>query len=265
MKVILFIIILSMGILAGCSPSFNFGNEKAEPRNEPAIDSYTIPPNFIPQAVVITALGDSLSQGVGDEEELGGYTGRVAAEVKTWQGIKGVAVENTAKRGRRSDQLLAMFQQGKLTSPIADADYLTLTIGGNDVMRVVKRDLFSLNTEAFEDELVFYESRFDHILTAIRGINPNAPIIIMGIYNPFSLVTDEVEEFDQIIDSYNQAMQKRAESDPQACFVPVSDLFVGNQNLVYHSDFFHPNSKGYDLMTERILKRMNECGMTYEG
>ncbi|TWT07759.1 GDSL family lipase [Planococcus sp. CPCC 101016] len=264
MKRILLIVILLMGIVAGCSPTFIFGIEEAEPRNEPAVTPYTVPPNFIPQAVIITALGDSLSQGVGDVENLGGYTGRVAAEMRTWQGIEGVAIENTAKRGRRSDQLLAMFQQGELTGPVAEADYLTMTIGGNDVMRIVKRDLFSLNMQAFADELILYENRFDNIFTAIRDINPNAPMIIMGIYNPFSLITDEVEEFDQIIASYNEAMQERTEADPQACFVPVSDLFAGNKNLVYHSDFFHPNSKGYDLMTKRILKRMEECGLSYE-
>lgn len=265
MKRILFIIvILSMGIIAGCSPTFIFGDKEAAPRNEPAIHSYTVPLNFIPQAVVLTALGDSLSQGVGDTEKLGGYTGRVAAELRTWQGIEGVAVKNTAKRGRRSDQLLAMFQQGELTGAVAEADYLTLTIGGNDVMRIVKRDLFSLNMGAFADELILYQNRFNTIYAAIRAINPNAPMIVMGIYNPFSLITDEVEEFDQIISSYNEAMQKTVEADPMACFVPVSDLFIGNKDLVYHSDFFHPNSKGYDLITKRILERMEECGLSYE-
>ncbi|MDN3438763.1 GDSL-type esterase/lipase family protein [Planococcus sp. APC 3900] len=263
-RILLIIVVLSLVIVAGCSPTFIFNNEEAEPRNEPSIGRYTVPPNFIPQALVITALGDSLSQGVGDEENLGGYTGRVAAEIRTWPGVEGVAVENTAKRGRRSDQLLAMFQQGELTGPVAEADYLSLTIGGNDVMRIVKRDLFSLNMQAFEDELILYENRFENIFTAIRSINPTVPIIVMGIYNPFSLITDEVEEFDQIIASYNEAMQDSAEADPQACFVPVSDLFEGNKNLVYHTDFFHPNSKGYDLMSERILERMEECGLSYK-
>ncbi len=263
MKRILVMMVMLVGIVAGCSPSAIFGNNKAEPRIAPAIDSYTVPPNFIPRTVVITALGDSLSQGVGDEQELGGYTGRLASEVRTWQGVKGVAVENTAKRGRRSNQLLALFQKGELTGPVAEADYVTLTIGGNDVMKIVKRDLFSLNIQAFSDELILYENRYDQILRAIREINPNAPLIVMGIYNPFSLITDEVEEFDQIIESYNEAMKKRVEADPQACFVPVSDLFIGNKNLVYHSDFFHPNSKGYELMTKRIISRMEECGFSY--
>lgn len=264
MKRILFIVMLTMGILAGCSSSFIFGNDEAEPRVPTAFTDYRVPPNFVPQALIITALGDSLSQGVGDAENLGGYTGRLATEITDWPGVRGTLVENTAKRGRRSDQLLAMFQNGQLTGPVSEADYVTMTIGGNDVMKIVKRDLFSLNVEAFKDELVFYENRYRNIFMSIRAINPSVPIIAIGIYNPFSLITDEVEEFDEIISNYNSAMEEVVEEDPLACFVPVNDLFIGNDNLVYHTDFFHPNSKGYELMTERILERMEECGFSYQ-
>src|SRR5690606_41635320 len=61
-RILLIIVVLSLVIVAGCSPTFIFNNEDAEPRNEPSIGRYTVPPNFIPQALVITALGDSLSQ-----------------------------------------------------------------------------------------------------------------------------------------------------------------------------------------------------------
>lgn len=264
LKRILFILIFAAGISAGCSSSFIFGNDEAKPRVPIAFSEYHVPPNFVPQALIITALGDSLSQGVGDTENLGGYTGRLAMEISDWPGVRGTLVENTAKRGRRSDQLLAMFSKGELTGPIAEADYVTMTIGGNDVMRIVKRDLFSLNIEAFKDELVLYENRYQTIFQSIRSINPSVPIIAIGIYNPFSLITDEVEEFDEIIANYNEAMEDITEEDPLACFVPVSDLFIGNDNLVYHTDFFHPNSKGYELMTDRILERMGECGFSFQ-
>ncbi|MGI2326982.1 GDSL-type esterase/lipase family protein [Planococcus sp. YIM B11945] len=265
MKRILFIAVLAMGILTGCSSSFIFGNDEAEPRVPSSFSSYHIPPNFIPQALHVTAIGDSLSQGVGDEENLGGYVGRLSSEMNNWPGVRGTAIENTAKRGRRSDQLLAMFQQGELTGPVAEADYVMMTIGGNDIMRIVKRDLFSLNTQAFADELVLYENRYQNIFSSIRAINPTVPIVVLGIYNPFSLITRDVQEFDDIVASYNEAMEEVAEQDPQACFVPVSDLFIGNENLVYHTDFFHPNSKGYELMTSRILDSMEACGFNYQS
>lgn len=263
MKRILFIAVGVMVLLAGCSSSFIFGNDEAEPRVPSAFTNYHVPPNFVPQALIVTALGDSLSQGVGDEDNRGGYVGRLTADIREWQGVYGAAVINTAKRGRRSDQLLSMFQQGELTGPVTQADYITLAIGGNDIMKIVKRDLFSLNIEAFEEELILYENRFQNIHASIRSINPVAPLVVIGVYNPFSLVTDEVEEFDEIMASYNEAMKETVEEDPQACFVPVDDLFIGNKNLVYHTDFFHPNSKGYRLMTERILDRMEECGLTF--
>nr|WP_238942689.1 GDSL-type esterase/lipase family protein [Planococcus beigongshangi] len=250
-------------VLAGCSSSFIFGNDEATPRVQTVFAGYNVPPNFIPQALIITALGDSLSQGVGDEENRGGYVGRLAAEIRQWPGVYGAAVENTAKRGRRSDQLLAMFQKGELTGPVTEADYIVMTIGGNDIMRIVKRDLFNLTIEAFQEELVFYENRYMNIYSTVRSMNPQAPVIVIGVYNPFSLITDEVDEFDEIIAAYNDAMEDIVEDDPQACFVPVEDLFTGNDNLVYHTDFFHPNAKGYDLMAERIVERMEECGMVF--
>ncbi|HSI67552.1 MAG TPA: GDSL-type esterase/lipase family protein [Planococcus sp. (in: firmicutes)] len=263
MKRILFIAVLIMISLAGCSSPFIFGTEEAETRTPTVFTEFHVPPNYVPSGMVITALGDSLSQGIGDESNRGGYAGRIAVEMREWPGVRGTAIENTAKRGRRSDQLLALFQRGELTGPISEADYIVMTIGGNDIMRIVKRDLFSLNVDAFMEELVLYENRFRNIFASIRSINPTVPIIMVGVYNPFSLITDEVQEFEEIISSYNEAMEVVVEEDPQACFVPVSDLFIGNQNLVYHTDFFHPNSNGYDLMTERILERMQECGFSY--
>lgn len=265
MKHILFIALAVSLMLSGCASTFSFGKGQAEPRLPVEVNTYTIPPNFIPQTVIVTALGDSLSQGVGDTENRGGYAGRLAVSMAGWPGIEGIALENTAKRGRRSDQLLAMFQQGTLTGPLQASDYIVMTIGGNDVMRIVKRDLFSLNVDAFSEELILYQNRFETIYASIRSLNPTAPLVVVGLYNPFSLITDEVEEFDEIIASYNAVMAETVEEDPLACFVPVSDLFVGNQNLVYHTDFFHPNSKGYDLMSERVLETIEQCGISYQG
>jgi len=180
-KRILYIVIALSIVLAGCASTFNFGKEEAAPRLPVETTPYTIPP-----------LGDSLSQGVGDTENRGGYAGRLALEMAEWPGVEGIALENTAKRGRRSDQLLALFQQGKLSGPLLASDYIFMTIGGNDVMRIVKRDLFSLNIDAFTEELILYQNRFETIYASIRSLNPSAPLIVVGLYNPFSLVTDEV-------------------------------------------------------------------------
>lgn len=251
-------------LLTGCSNGpFQFLQDEANPRTEPVFTEFTVAPTFIPQTIVLTALGDSLTQGVGDEDNMGGYVGRMAVEMTEWPGVAGVMVQNTAKRGRRSDQLLSMFQEGKLTGPVTKADYIFVTIGGNDVMKVVKNNLFSLTPEAFYEELELFETRYRNVIAQIRVLNEDAPIVMLGIYNPLSIFTGEATEFDDIISAFNEEVREVIEEDPQACFVPVSDFFYTNENLVYHTDFFHPNAKGYDLMTERILKRMQECRIEF--
>ena len=56
-------------------------------------------------------------------------------------------------------------------------------------------------------------------------------------------------------------IEEVASKDSNACYVSVEDLFDSNEELVYHTDFFHPNAKGYEKMTERILATMEQCGM----
>ncbi|AQQ53519.1 GDSL-type esterase/lipase family protein [Planococcus lenghuensis] len=256
--------VLLLLLLAGCSNSpFRFLQDEANPRTEPVFTEFAVAPTFVPQTIVLTALGDSLTQGVGDEDNRGGYVGRLAVEMTDWPGVEGVMVQNTAKRGRRSDQLLAMFQEGKLTGPVTKADYIVMTVGGNDVMKVVKNNLFSLTPEAFYEELELFDTRYRNIITQIRALNENAPIIMLGIYNPLSIFTGDATEFDDIIAAFNEEVMEVIDEDPQACFIPVSEFFYTNENLVYHTDFFHPNAKGYDLMTERILERMQECDIAF--
>ncbi|UZM97588.1 hypothetical protein OL548_20980 [Lysinibacillus sp. MHQ-1] len=60
------------------------------------------------------ALGDSLTDGVGDEYSQDGYVGRLADSLLTWPSISEVDVDNRGKRGRRSDQLLKLVKKRAL-------------------------------------------------------------------------------------------------------------------------------------------------------
>ncbi len=207
------------------------------------------------------ALGDSLTDGVGDEYSQDGYVGRLADSMQAWTSISEVDVDNRGKRGRRSDQLLKLIKKGHYDEELQQAQLISLTMGGNDVMKVVKQDLFNLKRDAFDKELLTYENRYTKIIDGIRSKNPTVPLLLIGFYNPFSIVTNEANEFDTIITEWNSVIKKIASKDSNACYVSVEDLFDSNQELVYHTDFFHPNAKGYDKMTERILATMEQCKM----
>ncbi|MCK1998804.1 GDSL-type esterase/lipase family protein [Psychrobacillus psychrodurans] len=254
------LIVISVIFLVGCN-SNDLVEVSFSEKQEVLFEDYVIPFKFFPRTIEVVGLGDSLTQGVGDELKREGYLGRLQQHFSQYKGIEDVPLTNTAKRGRRSDQLLKMLKDGEIDHQIRKAHIITLTIGGNDIMKVVKKDLFNLKVEAFEKELGKFERNYDQIIQEIREINSTAPIIIMGLYNPITIVTDEKSEFDLILNDWNETIQEIAYSDSNACYVPIDHLFVTNTNLVYHTDFFHPNSKGYQLVIEEIISSMQECGL----
>ncbi|HWL11780.1 MAG TPA: GDSL-type esterase/lipase family protein [Ureibacillus sp.] len=205
------------------------------------------------------ALGDSLTQGVGDEERKNGYTKRLVEKLEQWKEISQVVLDNRGKRGRRSDQLLKLLEKGHYDYELKNSELITITIGGNDIMKVVKKDIFELKREDFDKELTNFQERYEQILKEIREINPDVPIMVIGLYNPFSVITDEITEFESIITDWNDSIEAISTQYENACFVDIQDLFDENANLVYHTDFFHPNGYGYTIMTERIISMMKSC------
>ncbi len=74
------------------------------------------------------ALGDSISTGYGlAAPETEGFVYRVAE-------AKGYRLENHAVNGNTADGIYAQLQSGTLDASIADAEAITLTCGGNDLM-----------------------------------------------------------------------------------------------------------------------------------
>ncbi len=259
-RVFMLLIVFSL-LLSSCQPEGNLVSQPFSTRHESGFSEWSIPGYFIPKKIHVIGLGDSLTQGVGDELKKSGYFGRVTGKMKEWKGVLDVDSENLAKRGRRSDQLIDQLEESEIQSAVEDADLIYLTIGGNDIMKVVKANLFNLKVEPFYRELGDFENRLDELFTIIRTLNGDAIIVVGGLYNPISIVTDEANEFDEILEDWNEAIEIRTIMDGKACFVPVTDLFDSNVNMVYHTDFFHPNAKGYDEMANRFLESIQKCGL----
>ncbi|MGG2106863.1 GDSL-type esterase/lipase family protein [Lysinibacillus pakistanensis] len=293
---ILILSILTVLVLSGCAISIDEPNPQAEPEGEQAgteqdmkqdeqqtEDEEKTSKNMLTQIfehffepspedlrkiddenakqLHYLALGDSLTDGVGDEYSKDGFVGRLTDSLQAWPSISDVEVDNRGKRGRRSDQLLKLVKKGHYDEELQNAQLISLTMGGNDVMKVVRQDLFNLKRDAFDKELLAYKERYSKIVAGIRAKNPTVPLLLIGFYNPFSIVTNEANEFDTIITEWNNVIKDIASEDTNACYVSVEDLFDSNKELVYHTDFFHPNAKGYEKMTERILAAMEQCGM----
>lgn len=225
------------------------------------------------------ALGDSLTEGVGDQSERGGFVPIVAEDLQSRYNLSSIEVDNYGVSGDRSTQILKRLQKDEhLRKSLEDADFISLTVGGNDLMKVFQDNFFSLTVKKFVKPRTKYTQRIETLLNEIRELNPTAPIYMMGIYNPFYLNFPDIEEMQTIVDEWNEATKETVTSFEKTYFIPINDLLyqgldqkVGIEsnldetaetgssnslglanNVLYEEDKFHPNNIGYQLMAKAL-------------
>jgi lysophospholipase L1-like esterase len=211
---------------------------------------------FFKKDIKIVSIGDSLTQGVGDETENGGYVG-ILDHTFDDQNLN-ITIENFGKKGNRSDQLLKRLEKKEIETSIKDANIVLITIGANDIMHVVKNNWSNLNMEPFEEERVKYVERLTTIFNKIIELNPEAEIYLIGFYNPFEKYFGEIEQLGMIMDDWNEAGMMVTEEFENVYYIPIYDLFRSpNENLLAE-DHFHPNTKGYKLIAKRVIDYLGE-------
>src|SRR5690554_2798492 len=131
----------------------------------------------------VVAIGDSLTQGVGDSNRNGGYIGILDETINKQRQI--VTFDNFGKSGRRTDQLLEVLNDPEVINAIEETDIVLMTIGANDIMRVVRQNFTDLTYSLFIEEQVHFEQRLNDIFIKVSTINPNADIYLLGFFNPF--------------------------------------------------------------------------------
>ncbi|HFI0384840.1 SGNH/GDSL hydrolase family protein [Streptococcus suis] len=225
------------------------------------------------------ALGDSLTEGVGDTTGQGGFVPLLAQSLTNDYGYE-VDYKNFGVSGNTSNQILKrMKEDGELISYLKTADLLTLTVGGNDLRKAIIKNIANLKVSTFDKPAKDYGKRLDTIIKTARKNNPNLPIYVVGIYNPLYLNFPELTEMQTIVDNWNTMTEQITEKSQHVYFVPINDLLYkglegeagisqnGSQvtnNLLYEEDSFHPNNTGYEIMKKAILERMNETTESWE-
>lgn len=232
----------------------------------------------------LVAIGDSLTEGIGDSTGRGGYVPLVAELLESKDEIETVSTSNYGVSGNRSDQILKRIKKDeKLQNDVKKADVIVLTVGGNDLMKVVRSTLLKVKEDSFIKPQKEYKERIEETFKELRSLNSDAPIYVFGIYNPFYLYFSEITEMQDIVDSWNETTQSVVEEEQKAHFIPINDILYkgGNQpelsedqkdtidssvndkkeskvfnDLLFEEDNFHPNDSGYELMAQSLFDEM---------
>ncbi|KEO83870.1 SGNH/GDSL hydrolase family protein [Tumebacillus flagellatus] len=210
------------------------------------------------QTYPVVALGDSLTKGVGDKNGKG-YVGYLKDKLDKL-GRK-VSIQNLGVSGLESPELLKSVQSAGTQSILKDAKLILISIGGNDMTHSVG-DVSQIITSGKVDEAKFlaaqdhYSKNLDGILTSVRKANPDAPILVVGLYNPFEGVVEDPARMNQLLDGWNENELAIVQKYPNAKVVPTFDIFEWNTDRLLSGDHFHPNELGYDQMAERMLQAL---------
>jgi lysophospholipase L1-like esterase len=194
----------------------------------------------------MVTLGDSLTYGVGDKSGEG-YVENLEKLIQEEKEIN-VKLKNYGIPGQESDGVVKQVKLTNIQKDIRNADYIILFIGTNDLIQSNGGDLKGINEEKIKKGAVEYEKNIQDIVKTIRQENQDVPILFLGLYNSYP----DSAEHESIIDEWNTNSQRLVNDYERIKFISTNDLF-NEKSKKYFSDSLHPNEKGYDLITKKII------------
>ena len=227
------------------------------------------------KVVTYVAIGDSLTKGVGDSTNQGGFVPLLAQSLTNETGLEFKAI-NYGVAGNTSSQILTHMQEKKeIRKDLKQAQLLTITVGGNDLRKAILEDTSNLDLDRFDKPSKTYVKNLKQIIELARKDNPDLPVYVVGIYNPLYLNFPDLTELQTLVDQWNQRTDETLSAYQGVYFVPINDLLykgidgksgvteseLGKETVtndaLYDEDSFHPNNTGYEIMKEAVLEKIH--------
>jgi lysophospholipase L1-like esterase len=258
----LFVVALAI-VVPGCP--------QAEPRPTPtptvmptvsATPSTTMTPTPTPSpgAVAICTLGDSLTEGDGDDLGRGGYPQRL---IEMIQAVRpGSNITNLGRSGWTSDDTVV---GGPLEQAIAAQPTIAcVLIGSNDLWALYEHGPAAGTGDSEEaEDLSNYTANIDAIL---RGLGDVGVIVFIGLVDDQSLrpvalndemradvypniTPDELERMSLQAQRYNEVIRTKA-VELGATTVDFYNTTIFTEPATLSEDGNHPNAAGYDAMAQ---------------
>lgn len=224
------------------SDSEKIVNTDNNPAKAPVISKQT-------NTIRILVLGDSVAKGTGDEKGKGFST--YLPDYFKNQTPRDIQLDNIAVDGLQSSGLLGQLKDNNTNALTSVSDIIVVSIGGNDLRRVRSTKAVSKDDE-FKDKQDNYIGNLKDILKVLRKSNPEALIVFVGLYNPYG--TENSYENTRLLNTWNYSTQQLIEEDILALFIPTYDIFKLNLKRYISPDGLHPNSAGYQAVSNRIVK-----------
>lgn len=248
------------------------------------------------QNIDLVGIGDSLTYGQQDPTKRGGYVYLIKQKLQHNYDVK-VSIHNYGKTGDRTDQMQQRIENDPtMQKQISEADVITMTFGGNDLMQVLQNNFQRLFTNSLSEVMpqkeLHYQQKVESLIQEVRHLNPVAPIFVISVYNPFYVYFPTITDLQKYTNSWVSLTQKTVTKHSRVYFVNVNQRLSQGQYLgknqtelrkqsktnlenlsnqeveeelknhrekndyLSSNDHFHPNLKGYRYITNRLYQVM---------
>lgn len=219
--------------------------------------------NVKTQSLTFTAIGDSITHGIGDTNQNQGFVGALKDRIEQEKGIK-VTAYNFGYTGKTSEEIKSrIYNNSKLRKAVAQSSFITFNMGGNDMIYTIQKNFFNLDKKQFEPKKKSYQANLLTSLREIRKINPQAKIIVLGIYNPFHLFFSQIKDLNDLFIEWNEITLNTAKKVSNTYYQDINHLLNGPQaksevegkvvnKYLSEDDDVHPNGLGYSLIANTL-------------
>ncbi|MEK4511458.1 GDSL-type esterase/lipase family protein [Paenibacillus sp. FSL K6-2524] len=234
------------------------------PLGAPIFDEQTrqesvLPTPEIESVLDVTAIGDSLAKGTGDDTG-NGYARRTVQILKE-RGDQSKLVNNLGINGLTTAKLIPLLDEKGVQYVLKQSGVILLSIGGNDLFQETEK--FQSGGE-FPTEMELEKSvteaseNFKQIVKKLVDINPDAQLVYVSLYNPFADLEGIKEIGNKAVTHWNSLAMQTMSEYKRTLVVPTYDLFSNNGPLYLSGDHFHPNGEGYQSIAERIVQGLGK-------
>ena len=217
------------------------------------------------EKVEYVSLGDSLATGILSTKEPGDGFSDYAKQYFKGVNVLGDYTKEYAGSGfTTSDVLTGLTTNLKLQEKIKNANVISISAGANDILKLAKIDAtagtIQLNSADVLVTLTTIAENYMQIIQAIRTLNLDAEIFVMGYYYPFPFLTDDIvkAQLMALTQELNRTVSATISSGG-ATFVPIYDLLGGDDTEIIKMYIpnpldIHPNAEGYKLMADALIE-----------
>ncbi|UYZ24233.1 GDSL-type esterase/lipase family protein [Mesobacillus jeotgali] len=202
------------------------------------------------------ALGDSIIRGYNIPEEEN-FVSQFSSQLSVETG-KQVISNNVGVIGITSDRLNQYVQDGLYDEAIKEADLITVNVGGNDILKLVKKsDIYSA-LKSFDSLQTDFSQNLAEITTKIGELNPSATIVLLELYNPMPADHQFYSLADKLLPKWNLMIYEAAKGTGSSIVVQTTNV-INSDNLEYlSSDGVHPNYSGNTAISSQILQQFQQ-------